>query len=312
MLRVAILVPAYNSSGTIRETLESIQSQSNGSTHLPDVYLADDCSSDATLKIAQTSWKPEFPHLHVLRRERNFGQWKNVNDLMGQMVGKYDWILLLHADDVAKPQWLELMLNRIELSSAAVGSICCSWDDWMSDGRVFPGEDDPTRSIEVIPGNQSAVRGTLLKGCWWHISGCAIRVKVFESVGEFNPNFPQLGDLEWLLRFLECGWSVEYIPRTLIKYRQHSQSVSSSSFRTDRDIRESLEIIYRYAGWLTRGDLLRNHLKKVLWCVRRLLRAIVSFDVNRSGETIKTCWYVLSSLLKCIARRKSRRCPGES
>lgn len=55
----------------------------------------------------------------------------------------------------------------------------------------------------------------------------------------------QLGDWEWLLRCLARAWSVEYIPRTLIRYRQHEASVSTLSFRMDPDISESLEVMER-------------------------------------------------------------------
>src|SRR5439155_4241151 len=96
---------------------------------------------------------------------------------------------------------------------------------------------------------------TLMRGCWWHVSGCAIRIEAFENIGGFDANMPQLGDWEWLLRCLAAGWSVEYVPTTLIRYRQTPASVSSVSFRVDRDIRESLSIISRYSHLLTAPEL---------------------------------------------------------
>ena len=123
-----------------------------------------------------------------------------------------------------------------------------------------------------------------MRGCWWHISGCAIRMKAFDDVGEFDTRMPQLGDWDWLLRCLARGWSVEYIPRTLIRYRQHAASVSTLSFREDRDIRESLEIIGRHAVVLDSRDVLALHGQRMRSYARRLARAVFhSLPAGRSS-----------------------------
>src|SRR4029453_3425840 len=106
------------------------------------------------------------------------------------------------------------------------------------DGRVAVGEDDPGRPVKHIAGSPARVRETLLLGCWWHISGCAIRLRAFDQVGPFDASLPQLGDWDWLLRCLAAGWVVTYVPRALIIYRQTPGGVGSVSFQTDRDIRE--------------------------------------------------------------------------
>src|SRR5690606_22498361 len=111
-----------------------------------------------------------------------------------------------------------------------VGSICSSWDMLQLNGSVTPGEENLYTPVQVIAGNVQTVRGTLLRGCWWHVSGCAIRIRAFTDVGGFNSMLQYTSDWDWLLRCLQGGWSVEYIPRTLILYRAHQNSVSSKSF----------------------------------------------------------------------------------
>jgi GT2 family glycosyltransferase len=68
-----------------------------------------------------------------------------------------------------------------------------------------------------------------------HLGLCYSR-KNFLEIGGFRPHLPQLGDFEWLLRCLKLGYDIEYIPRTTMRYRMHSGSISSISFRRGQDL----------------------------------------------------------------------------
>lgn len=168
---------------------------------------------------------------------------------------KFDLIFSYEFVEHIHPNYLDNLLKSFSNHSDI------SWDNLMEDGSIESGEDNIDRKVELIQGNQLSVQNTLLKGCWWHISGCAIRLKIFEDVGGFAIDMPQQGDWEWLLRLLSKGWAVEYIPRTLILYRQHSASVSSVSYRTHRDIRESLRIFHQYQGFLSTQNYITLHLQ---------------------------------------------------
>jgi glycosyltransferase involved in cell wall biosynthesis len=297
--RCAILIPTYNSERTVAETLESVQSQSS-LDRIGTVILCDDASTDNTLSVARAAWNSRTTGFRMVERQKNAGERTNLNEAIAALEGQFDWIFILHSDDVAKPHWLELMLDRINAASDRVASICSSWDDWMPDGTLVPGEDQPGRPVELIEGSAASVRRTIEKGCWWHISGCAIRVSAFRQIGAFGPELPQLGDWEWLLRLLTGGWHVEYIPRTLIQYRNHCASVSSVSFRTDRDIRESLVIVPRYRPLLRRRDILSFHGRRLQFCVRRFARAAKDRNATRLKEVTRTTSLVVKSLARSL------------
>jgi len=298
--RIVIVIPTYNSRATVGDTLESLAAQGESVRCVAGVYVADDCSSDGTVATLRPAWTLPTP-LEIIEGDRNLGERGNVNRAVRRFRQLADWMLVLHSDDVAKVNWLELMLERIRQCEARVASICASWDNWMPDGTVLSGEDDLQRPVEVIRGDAVCVRRTLERGCWWHISGCAIRLEAFDDIGGFDPRLAQLGDWDWLLRCLARGWSVEYIPRTLIKYRLHEASVSSLSFREDRDIRESLEIIGRYVTLLGAGRLLHLHGRRMGSCARRLVRALLRRDLARAARVVKTWWLVLASLVRTVA-----------
>jgi glycosyltransferase involved in cell wall biosynthesis len=294
-----ILVPAYNAAGTIAATLESVQAQTRGLDGLAGLHLADDGSRDDTATVARAVWNAGVP-LHILNSDGNRGQWSNVNRALLHLSSSAEWVLLLHADDLAKPNWLECMLSRIRNCGPRVASICASWESLLPDGRVVGGEEQPSRPVEVIDGTWYAVRDTVVKGCWWHISGCAIRLPAFRDIGPFNPDL-DVADWEWLLRCLGRGWQVEYIPRILIQYRQHAASVSSASFLRDRDIQESLALCQRYAPLLSFRQRCEFHLRRATYAIRRFGRAILRRQPKRALVSARSLGLVGASLTRCVA-----------
>jgi GT2 family glycosyltransferase len=285
MKRIALLVPTYNSAATIGETLRSVRNSNSGLDRITVLCIADDASSDATLATVREVWDGSTP-FEILGRPQNVGQWKNVNAACETLRNRAEWILILHGDDVAKPAWLPSMLQRIDACSNRVATICSSWDNWSSDGSVSPGEDDPSRCIETIAGSAESVRATLKRGCWWHISGSAIRSDAFADIGPFDPNLSYSADYDWLLRLLRLEWSVDYVPRTLIRYRQHAASVSSRTFQRHLDILESLEILRKHGALLSPEDWTRLHQRRLNWCWRRAAGSLLRFHWPRAWRAI--------------------------
>ena len=294
-IRVGILVPCHNDAGTIAATLESIQQQ-DALGELTGLYLADDGSADDTIAVARNAWQT-LPKLTILANHQNRGQWPNVNRAFYELSKELDWLLILHADDRGKPHWVRLTMERIKNCTPRVASVCSSWDGWLPDGSILPGEDNPNRPVEVIQGDRAAVRHTLMAGCWWHISGCAIRLEAFQNVGDFMPALDQ-GDWEWLLRSFERGWGAEYIPRTLILYRQHNASVSSICFRTNRDIGDSLHIAARFKDALSLGEWLRFHARLLIFSLKRLGKSLLIADFIRAKLCLRTALTVIRSSIQ--------------
>lgn len=282
-----ILIPAYNAAATIGETLQSLQDCSQLKGLIAGVCVADDASTDQTISVARSAWK-EAAALTIVRNEHNRGERATVNSAMAQLGENCDWVYVLHADDLVKKDWVETIAGRIKSCDPSVASICSSWDVWYPDrNRTYGGEEDPHRGVELIAGTPDSVLGTLMKGCWWHLSGCAIRVSAFRSIGGFAEDFPQLGDWDWLLRCLEAGFAIEYIPRSLMVYRMHEASVSSESFRSGRDLRERIRILGRYEQRMPQSDrnalyagIRRSAIRRIVKSLL-LLRPSAAFDYAR-------------------------------
>jgi len=289
----ALVIPAYNSRLTVGETMVSVASQT-GLERIKTVYLVDDASSDDTVETALAAWKNVPTPLVVLRNAVNRGERESLNQVFSQIGTSVPWIFILHSDDIAKPLWLEAMFRRIDGCDENVGSVCSSWDNLLPDGKVHKGEDDPARAFNRIEGGPASVRSTLKVGCWWHISGCAIRSRTFEEVGNFVRDMPQLGDFDWLLRCLARGWAVDYIPATLILYRSTAGSVSSVSFRMGRDVEEMLRILRAHGGVLTPDEIKSKRRSLMKQSARRFVKSVLYLRFRTAGNYL--------CLMRAIAR----------
>jgi GT2 family glycosyltransferase len=287
---VAIVIPAFNASATIVETLRAIQACPE-LPKLGGVFVCDDASTDNTPKIAADAWV-SMPNLTILQNKQRLGERSTVNAAFERLRKEYEWILILHADDVVKKNWLNLYLQRIEAAEPRVASICSSYDCWDPAAKIIEsGEDDFSRDLETIRGTRESVLGTLKAGCWWHISGCAIRVERFFDIGRFPPHMPQLGDYEWLLRCLKLGYDIEYIPRTTMLYRTHPASVSSSSFRRGQDLIERLELFGAYCdeGYLTKRQVRAVRMQIIYTALKRIVKQLSARQLENSGNLLSVC-----------------------
>jgi glycosyltransferase involved in cell wall biosynthesis len=292
-MKVAILIPAYNAARTVADTLESIQCQTpSGLKALERVVLADDGSKDNTIAVAMATWRQESLSFEVWPNECNMGERATCNGAFRRLMSEgVTWCLVLHADDVAKPHWVESLHAQMSDANPRLTSLCCSWDDWLEDGSIIPGEDNPQREIDVVKGTNEAACGTLRRGCWWHFSGCAMHLPRFFEVGVFDEKMPQLGDLEWVVRCLLAGHDISYLPRTLIKYRMVATSVSSVSFRTNRDMKESAYIYAMHGRDERLAAVMPAYLKtRTKYCARKvlghLLRRNIHGAISAAGWTM--------------------------
>jgi hypothetical protein len=201
----------------------------------------------------------------------------------------YEWIFILHADDVEKEKWLDLYFQRIKAAELSIASICSSYDCWYpATKRIDPGQDDFSRDLEIIRGTRESVLCTLKAGCWWHISGCAIRVERFFEIGGFRQTLDCLADFDWLLRCLKLGYDIEYIPRTTMLYRMPSAAVSPNSFRRGQDLIERLEIlgIYCDESYLTKRELRAVRTSSVYTALKRMVKQLAAGELQDTGNLL--------------------------
>jgi len=129
---VSVSMTAFNSEQWLARALDSVLRQQ---TDFPiEIVIADDCSTDSTLRIAH-SYREQHPGLiRVLERSRNLGIQRNTCETMNQCRGKY--IAWLDSDDYwTDPEKLAVQVQVLESDPSI--SVCGHFVRWVTkDGEV--------------------------------------------------------------------------------------------------------------------------------------------------------------------------------
>jgi hypothetical protein len=224
----------------------------------------------------------------------------NVNTTVAELPAAIEWFLHMHGDNIPKPGWLQILTDRCLAVPANVGIVCASYDTF-GDGAPAPGEERPEAAPVPIRGGVASVRDTVRRGCWWHNSCCAIRVSTFLEAGGFPSSMRQKGDWDFLLRVLNAGWDIEYLPRTLMRYRIHDDSASGFAFRNHLDIEESLQVVQKYARLLTLRDIAFVHTQYAGYLARRAAGSLLRGQVSRSRTALCMLIRTAASGISCVA-----------
>jgi glycosyltransferase involved in cell wall biosynthesis len=279
--KAVVLIPAYNASATIAETLDALQANTELAC-IKTVIVLDDGSQDGTVDAARSAWRSVVP-LEIWSNETNVGQWPTTNFGLARLPTDIEWAFILHADDIVTTDWLSLFFNEINCCPDGVATVSSSWDYWHPDsGRIDPSEANPDRPAVVVSGTRQAVIEALDRGCWWKISGCAMRTNAFRQIGGFKPDLPYSADWEWLLRCLAKGFGILYLPRSTMRYRVHARSVTSVAFRQATDIQEKFAIFHDYLNqkYLSPVDYRKKIRYMLWWLSRRALARGVRGDLT--------------------------------
>jgi len=104
---VSIIMPSFNTSSYIAETIESVQAQSYMNWEL---IIVDDCSSDNTDEVVKTFLSDE--RIRYLKNEKNSGAAVSRNRALQEAKGR--WIAFLDSDDLWMPGKLEKQIQFME------------------------------------------------------------------------------------------------------------------------------------------------------------------------------------------------------
>ncbi|SRR5579883_36699 len=211
---ISVVMPAYNASSFIAESIESILNQTFQNFEL---IIVDDGSTDNTVEIIQ---RYRDPRVRLMQAE-HAGVCLALN--MGIKASQYPWIARIDADDVALPQRLEMQINAAMENPhvvvwgtyanhlSATGKIL----SFQRQGPRNEAEFDRLKQAGEIP---FVIHPTAL-----------FRKDVFWQAGGYDPRFTLAQDLELWSRLMHYG-PILVIPEPLLLYRVHQKSASMAKF----------------------------------------------------------------------------------
>ena len=210
--RIAVVIPAYNSSAYIAAALDSILSQSRPAD---EIMVVDDGSTDDTAAVAAG-----VNSKVVVVRQKNAGSGSARR--CGMEATTAEWLLFLDADDILCQPALEKLLAALRPHPTAALAYCTA--ELWSPGADVPSCADTLGSLD---GNNAW--GGLLYRNSIRTPGCVlIRRAALVEAGGWGTDPELKGNEDWEL-WLRLAENRPFVPvrEPLLKYRVHSQAFSS-------------------------------------------------------------------------------------
>ena len=140
---VSIIIPCYNHSSYLKDTMEGLFSQDYKDIEL---LICDDCSPDNSyeiLKEYEARLKEKFVRVEILRNEVNQGVTKTLNKLLAMAKGEY--VKIIASDDILMSNAISAYMEHA-MSDETIDIIICNGDkildhehldNYTSAGKIY-------------------------------------------------------------------------------------------------------------------------------------------------------------------------------
>ena len=244
---VSVVIPVYNSAGTIRETLDSIAVQTYGNW---EAICVDDGSTDDSVAIIN-QYINEHKGMNVSLIKRDIqNKGGSVCRNIGARASHGEYLIFLDADDLLGKTCLDGRVSAI--------------DETDNHFVVFPMAAFNNNDLSTIHTySRLQVREPLymfLSGFGtWQVTSPIIRKSFFDNLGGFDESFPRLQDVEFHIRAIvesQGKYEIKRMAEADCFYRQDGNTgvVVEKLKRTIAGCRKLIALIERYADEGTFSD----------------------------------------------------------
>ena len=224
MSRLVTVIPVYNGETFLKATLKSVANQ----TRKPDrVIIQDNCSTDGTRHIAKEFEKEGF---EWILNAAHVSSTDNFNSAL-RYAEKADFLHLLPADDLIKPEFYEFLLTQLKpvdgraLAYSAYEVIDHTGQPLKGGDLVNPFPVVPGGTPRLIPrqtfvASQADLRTVCLPAVIMKTGRERLPV-------EFRADFIQCADVVFYAELATHCEQIVEVPAALCQYRRHEHATTS-------------------------------------------------------------------------------------
>ena len=231
---VSVVIKAYNHAAYVRQTIESVLSQSFQDF---EIVAVDDGSTDGTSDVLRSFGDRR---IHVAALPENRGISAAMNAAIGRARGRY--LAILNSDDWALPGRLQKQAAFLDSNPGVslvfglprfvdeAGEPTAGFNDFRLP-LGFPDFSGRTWLRQFFFGNNCLCAPTAM-----------VRRTAYEEVGPYDPRLALLGDLDMWLRMLVAGHNIHVLPDELTAFRVRNNNANMSAPRPDTALRHGFEL----------------------------------------------------------------------
>lgn len=265
--RVSIVVVNWKTPKLLAGALSSLLADSQSASF--EIWVVDNNSGDGSVEMLRR----DFPSVHTIANTENVGFGKACNQVIPMCTGEH--VLLVNPDTFASGQAVSHLLDYMDAhpECGAVGPKVLNPDGslQLSCRRSFPDVAasffrlsylsllfpkhplvarynltyaDPDQMLEV-----DALSGAFMM----------LRSEAIKQVGLLDEDIFMFGeDIDWCWRVKQAGWTVVYVPQSVV-YHYHGASSRFRRIGSTINLHKGMEVFYR------------KHMAKKYWPVFNLL-----------------------------------------
>lgn len=225
--KFTIITASFNSSKTIRETIESVVQQDFKDW---EHWVIDGGSKDNTIDIVK-----EYPHIKWIS-ERDGGLYEAMNKGIARASGEI--LLMLNSDDCLTPGTLRTVAEGFEKNP--------DWDAAFGDIIYVNGQGEEIYRREEARYDYDVLR---LSGvCYVIHQTLYVKKALHDRIGVYrHKDFINSADYEFILRMGREGAKVGHIPAYVIRFRIHDMGMTADD-RVRKNIAREVGIIGKEYG----------------------------------------------------------------
>ncbi len=217
-MKVSVIIPNYNASCVISQTLDSLLSQTYTNW---EAIIVDDCSTDNSVEIIN-NYAQKDKRIKLIQCTVNNGG-PAIPRNMGIAAAHGDYISFLDSDDLWMPDKLEIQMNFMLQKKALISSTSYSLIDEQGN--------DLNKIIKAVPVMNF---NTYLRNTSIGFSSTVVRRDILEGIS--FKKLPVAEDFAFWLDVFRKGDTMYGINKVLVKYRVQKKSLSSNKFKSAHQI----------------------------------------------------------------------------
>jgi glycosyltransferase involved in cell wall biosynthesis len=233
----SVMVPTYNCSNYLKETLQSVLVQAKNITEM-QIEVIDDCSTDDNVEaIVNDIGKGR---IGFFRQTENVGSLRNFETCINRSRGQL--IHILHGDDMVEPGFYSEIKNLFKKHSSIGAAFTGLTAIDEKNGFVYH-----NNHVRDTPGIIDDWLLTIAVKQRLQVCSMVVKRSVYEELGSFYA--VHYGEDWEMWARIATKFQVAYSPKDLALYRVHSNNIStrfSSTGQNIKDIKTVVGIIQNY------------------------------------------------------------------
>lgn len=253
---ISVVLPVYNGEKYLVEAIDSILAQTFVDFEL---IMIDDGSTDGSFGILQ-KYENQDARVRVFTRE-NRGLVATLNE--GIDLARGSWIARMDQDDIALPQRFERQLKWLEQTGA---DICGSWVQRFgtSDKRV----------VRLHKTDEAIKTEIMFSSPFVHPS-VMMRTAMVRQL-HYDVTCEKAEDYDFWVRAAVAGWKMTNVPEVLLRYRVHSEQISTKTMILQHQVGQKIRRRY----WVFMFSSMKLNINRIDEALKVFEPSLIEIDMD--------------------------------